>query len=171
MTSLLQGAFFSAAAGQQSLSESVARINRYVSERSRHARFATAFCVVLDRSGAATWVNAGHCAGLLARASGEIEWLQPTGCPIGLFAEAEFPAQRLQFASGDRLVIYSDGVSEAASFSSERFGEERLGALVQANQGLSPADLHRRLLDEVAAFTQGAEQADDLTLLILGYQN
>ena len=170
MTSLLQGAFFSAAAGQQSLSESVARINRYVSERSRHARFATAFCIVLNRDGAATWVNAGHCAGLLARASGEIDWLKPTSPPIGLFAEAEFPSEKLQLASGDRLVIYSDGVSEAASFSNDRFGEQRLGDLVKANHTLPPADLHRRLIDEVAAFTQGAEQADDLTLLILGYQ-
>jgi sigma-B regulation protein RsbU (phosphoserine phosphatase) len=61
-------------------------------------------------------------------------------------------------------------VSEAASFSNDRFGEERLGELVRANRSLSPADLHRRLIEEVAAFTQGAEQADDLTLLILGYE-
>jgi serine phosphatase RsbU (regulator of sigma subunit) len=170
LTSLLQGAFFSAASTQQSLSESVARINRYVSERSRHARFATAFCIVVRRDGSGVWINAGHCAVVLARASGEIEWLQPTGCPIGLFAEVDFPSERLQFLPGDRLVIYSDGVSEAASFSNDRFGEERLGELVRANRSLSPADLHRRLIEEVAAFTQGAEQADDLTLLILGYE-
>ena len=170
LTSLLQGAFFAAAAGSQSLSESVARINNYVSARSRHARFATAFCAALERSGALSWVNAGHCAGLLARASGEIEWLQPTGCPIGLFEGAEFPAQKQQLQPGDRLVLYSDGVSEAASFSNDRYGEERLGAFVQANRGLTPSELHRLLIDEVAAFTQGAEQADDLTLLILGYE-
>ncbi len=170
LTSLLQGAFFSAAAGSQSLSESVAHINQYVSGRSRHARFATAFCAVLDRGGGATWINAGHCAGLLARASGAIEWLQPTACPIGLFEEAEFPSEQLKLGRGDVLVLYSDGVSEAATFANERYGEERLAAFVQANRALEPADLHTRLIEEVAAFTEGAEQADDLTLLILGYR-
>ena len=170
LTSLLQGAFFSATSSSHSLSQSVARINRYVSGRSRHARFATAFCVVLQRDGALTWVNAGHCAGLLTRASGAVEWLEPTGCPIGLFEEAEFPSKVLQLEPGDRLVIYSDGVSEAASFSNDRYGEQRLGEFVQANRALAPAELHRRLIDEVAAFTQGAEQADDLTVLILGYE-
>ena len=170
LTSLLQGAFFSAAAGALSLSESVARINSYVSGRSRHARFATAFCTVLQRDGSATWINAGHCAGLLVRASGQIEWLQPTGCPIGLFEGAEFPSEQLQLAAGDLLVLYSDGVSEAATFSNERYGEERLGEFVRANRALPPDELHRRLIEEVAAFTQGAEQGDDLTLLILGYR-
>ncbi|MCB1022106.1 MAG: serine/threonine-protein phosphatase, partial [Acidobacteria bacterium] len=112
----------------------------------------------------------GHCAGLLARAGGAIEWLEPTACPIGLFADAEFASKDLKLERGDRLVLYSDGVSEAASFSNERYGEKRLGDFVQANRGLTPQELHRRLIDEVAAFTQGAEQADDLTVLIVGYE-
>ncbi|MCB1018305.1 MAG: SpoIIE family protein phosphatase, partial [Acidobacteria bacterium] len=141
LTSLLQGAFFSAAAGSQSLSESVARINAYVSARSRHARFATAFCATLRQDGAMRWVNAGHCAGLLARAGGAIEWLEPTACPIGLFADAEFASKDLKIEHGDRLVLYSDGVSEAASFSNERYGEKRLGDFVQANRGLTPQEL------------------------------
>ena len=88
----------------------------------------------------------------------------------GLFEEAEFPSKILQLEPGDRLVLYSDGVSEAASFSNDRYGEQRLGEFVQANRSLAPAELHRRLIEEVAAFTQGAEQADDLTVLILGYE-
>src|SRR5690606_3864735 len=146
-----------AAVGSHSLSESVARINRYVSARSRHARFATTFCASLERGGLLTWVNAGHCAGRLARVSGEIEWLQPTSHPIGLFEEAEFPSQETRLTAGDKLILYSDGVSEAASFTNDRYGEERLGAFVQANRNLAPGELHRRLIEEVAAFTQGAE--------------
>ena len=171
LNSLLQGAFFAAAASQSSLSDSVGRINNYVCERSRNARFATVFCCVVDRGGKLQWLNAGHCDGLLVRADGRLEKLNPSSFPIGLFPGAEFPAQELQLGSGDRLVLYSDGVSEAVNFAGDRYGDERLAEVVVSNRALQPTDLHRTLIEEIGAFTQGAEQNDDLTLLILGYQD
>lgn len=170
LNSLLQGAFFAAAASQSGLAESVGRINNYVCERSRNARFATVFCCVIERDGKLEWLNAGHCDGLLVRADGSVEKLTPSSFPIGLFPDAEFPAQTLQLGSGDRLVVYSDGVSEAANFAGERFGDDRLSDLVAAAHGLPPTELHRKLIEEIGAFTQGAEQNDDLTLLVLGYE-
>ncbi len=170
MTSLLQGAFFASASSRQPLSDLVARINRYISERSRNARFSTAFCFVVDPDGSGRWVNAGHCAGLLVRAGGDVEWLKPTSVPIGLFPDAEFPQEELSLKPGDKLVLYSDGVSEAANYAGDRFGEERLSAFVTSNPDLDPRRLHAALLEEVAVFTQGAEQGDDLTLLVIGYQ-
>lgn len=169
LNSLLQGAFFAAAASQAPLSDSVGRINNYVCERSRHARFATVFCCIIERGGKMHWLNAGHCDGLLVRADGELRKLEPSGFPIGLFPDAEFPAQELQLLPGDRLVVYSDGVSEAADFSGDRFGDDRLAQAVTANRALSPIELHRALNEEIGAFTQGAEQNDDVTLLVLGY--
>ena len=170
MTSLLQGAFFASASSRQPLSDMVARINRYISERSRNARFSTAFCCAVNSNGVGRWVNAGHCAGLLLRATGEVEWLQPTSVPIGLFSDAEFPEEEFSLRAGDKLVLYSDGVSEAANYAGERFGEERLSEFVRRNLKLGPRQLHAALLEDVAAFTQGAEQGDDLTLLVVGYQ-
>lgn len=169
LTSLLQGAFFSAASASVSLSAVVERVNRYVCERSRHARFATAFYAVVDRQGGLRWVNAGHCAGLIARGDGAIERLEPSSTPIGLFEDADFPEQRHTLEPGDRLVLFSDGVSEAANFENERFEEDRLERALTARRNLSADALHKALLDEIQAFTKGAEQADDLTLLVLAY--
>lgn len=170
LTSLLQGAFFSATLSDIGLAQAVERINGYICERSRHARFATAFCCVARKDGRLRWVNAGHCAVLLARASGETEWLEPTSSPIGLFPDLEFPESELRLAAGDKLVVYSDGVSEAANWSNERYGEERIEQLVRSRPGLSASALHEALIEDVQAFTQGAEQGDDLTLLVLAYQ-
>ncbi len=170
LNSLLQGAFFSATASQSNLSDSVGRINNYVCERSRNARFATVFCCLIDRDGRMQWLNAGHCDGLLVRADGRLEKLAPSSTPIGLFPNTEFPAQEAKLQPGDRLALYSDGVSEAANFSGDRYGDDRLAAVLVDNRALGPMDLHRKLIEEIGAFTQGAEQNDDLTLLVLGYE-
>ena len=170
LTSLLQGAFFAAAATRSGLSESVGRINRYICERSRHARFSTVFCSSVHRDGRCRWVNAGHCTAVLARAKGKLELLNPTGYPIGLFPDAEFQDEEFHFEPGDKLAVYSDGVSEAANFAGERYGDDRLQRFIASRADASAAELHRAVLDDVAAFTQGADQNDDLTLLILEYQ-
>lgn len=169
LASLLQGAFFSAARPEISLSEAVGRINRYICERSRHARFATAFYALVDRKGRLRWVNAGHCTGLIARAAGDLEELLPNSTPIGLFEDGKFPEQLAELRPGDKLVLYSDGVSEAANFENDRYGDERLQEAVMRLRDRPAGELHDALIDEIAAFTESAEQADDLTLLVLGY--
>ena len=170
LTSLIQGAFFATATLDASLSEVVARINNYICERSRLAKFATVFYSLIERDGLIRWVNAGHCPTIVARAAGEIECLEPTSFPIGLFPDAEFPQRECRLLPGDKLVIYSDGVSEAENFSDEQFGEERLKAVVARNASETPRELLRTIQREINAFTAGATQRDDLTLLVLGYQ-
>ena len=171
LTSLIQGAFFATATLDASLSEVVARINNYICERSRLAKFATVFYSLIERDGLIRWVNAGHCPTIVARAAGEIECLEPTSFPIGLFPGAEFPQQECRLLPGDKLVIYSDGVSEAENFSDEQFGEERLKAVVARNASETPRELLQTIQREINAFTAGAAQRDDLTLLVLGYQS
>lgn len=171
MSSLLQGAFFSAAASSADLSVAVSKINRYITERSRHARFTTAFCAMIHRDGKGRWVNAGHCAGMVVRAAGGIDWLKPTAVPIGLFPDAGFPSEQLQLSPGDRLVLYSDGVSEAANSLEERFGEQRLADFAARGRHGSVQEFHDALMDEIAAFTQGVAQSDDLTVLVIGYES
>lgn len=170
MSSLLQGAFFAATASTESLPETVSKINRYTSERSRNARFTTAFCGIIDKDGSGHWVNAGHCAGLVVRDGGKIDWLKPTSVPIGLFPDTQFPSEDLQLQPGDRLVLYSDGVSEAANANKDRFGEERLAEYVKGARQLTVLELHDGLMDAISAFTEGEAQSDDLTLLVIGYQ-
>ena len=170
LTSLIQGAFFATATLDASLSEVVARINNYICERSRLAKFATVFYSLIERGGLIRWVNAGHCPPIVARAAGEIECLEPTSFPIGLFPGAEFPQRECRLLPGDMLVIYSDGLSEAENFSDEQFGEERLKEVVARNASGTPAELVQTIQREINTFTAGAAQRDDLTLLVLGYQ-
>ena len=170
LTSLIQGAFFATADLDASLADIVARINNYICERSRSAKFATVFYCLLQKDGLMRWVSAGHCPTIIARASGEVECLNATSFPIGLFPNAEFPQEEARLTPGDKIVLYSDGVSEAEDFSEEQFGEDRLKEVVARNVQATPRELFRAVRDDINVFTAGAPQRDDLTLLVLGYQ-
>jgi len=170
LASLIQGAFFSAVNLEDHLSETVSRINRYVCERSRSARFATVFYGLIARDGFTKWINAGHCPAMLLHPSGEVDMLKATTVPLGLFVESEFPVLESQLQAGDKLVVYSDGVSEATDWSGEQFGEKRIEAVLKANATLEAGELYEKLRQELATFTCDAEQDDDVTLLVLGYQ-
>jgi sigma-B regulation protein RsbU (phosphoserine phosphatase) len=96
--------------------------------------------------------------------------LKATTVPLGLFVESEFPVLESQLQAGDKLVVYSDGVSEATDWSGEQFGEKRIEAVLKANATLEAGELYEKLRQELATFTCDAEQDDDVTLLVLGYQ-
>lgn len=170
LASLIQGAFFSAVNLETHLSETISRINRYVCERSRSARFATVFYGLIHRSGLTKWVNAGHCPAMLVHQSGEVDMLEAGTVPLGLFVESEFPVTETHFTAGDKLVVYSDGVSEATDWAGEQFGEKRLEAVLAAHAALPADELYEKVRHELGEFTSGAEQDDDVTLLVLGYQ-
>ena len=170
LTSLIQGAFFATADLDASLADIVARINNYICERSRSAKFATVFYCLLEKDGLMRWVSAGHCPTIVARASGNVECLNATSFPIGLFPDAEFPQEETRLTPGDKVVLYSDGVSEAEDFSEEQFGEERLKEVVARNIQATSRELFQAVRDDINRFTAGAPQRDDLTLLVLGYQ-
>jgi serine phosphatase RsbU (regulator of sigma subunit) len=163
LTSLLQGAFFSIYGLTSDLSEGVARLNRYILDRSRNARF-------VNRDGTMHWLNAGHCPAILVRAGGRIETLEPTTLPLGVLPDADLSVREARLAPGDRLVVYSDGISEALNWQDEQFEEERVKEVVQRNADRSVAELFDAVHEAVTVFVGGAPQKDDLTLLVLGYQ-
>jgi sigma-B regulation protein RsbU (phosphoserine phosphatase) len=169
LTSLLQGAFFATAGDKSPLSDTMSRINKYVCERSQLRNYATVFYTTVDNKGVARWINAGHCPPLLVRAGGGVEALAASGCPVGLFPMSPFSQEEVTLRKGDKLVIYTDGVSEAENPAGQQFSEERLTELVQNFAKASAADLHKGIIDAVGMFTAGAPQNDDLTLLVLEY--
>jgi serine phosphatase RsbU (regulator of sigma subunit)/pSer/pThr/pTyr-binding forkhead associated (FHA) protein len=169
LTSLLQGAFFSIYGSPTDVTAEVARLNRYILDRSRNARFATVFWCLIERDGTMRWINAGHCPAIVVRGTG-IETLEPTTLPLGVVAEADLSASELRLAPGDRVVIYSDGVSEAVNWESEQFGEARIKQAVLKHANTSAAELFEALHSAVVEFVGGATQKDDMTLLVLGYQ-
>ncbi len=170
LASLLQGAFFLGSGPDVSLSGTLRRINRYLCERSDRARFATVFAATITEDATMRWSSAGHCPAILVRSTGRCELLAPTSQPIGLFEDAEFPEDVCRLEPGDKLVIYSDGVTELRNSQSELYGERRLIEAVSQLAGLDAGEFFDALLARVAEFGCDARRRDDLTVLVLGFQ-
>jgi sigma-B regulation protein RsbU (phosphoserine phosphatase) len=94
--------------------------------------------------------------------------LETAGLPIGLFSREQFSVGELQLEAGDGLVIYSDGVSEAADDVGGEYGADRLRDLIRFRQALSPAALLAACRDDLALFRRDAPKLDDVTLFVLG---
>jgi phosphoserine phosphatase RsbU/P len=169
LASFLQGAFLSATASTD-IPEVLARINTFLSDRSEHGKYATMFYSKLDSAGRLTYANAGHCAPLVLRATGEMEKLGATSLPVGLLAETQFVPDCRDLAPGDRIVLYTDGVTEAQNDEGDFFGIGRLLEAIQRAGGAHCAELHAAIQKAVLDFTAGAEQADDLTLVVVEYR-
>jgi uncharacterized protein (TIGR02246 family) len=140
--------------------------NRAMLRRPVPARFATVVYVSLARDGRLTYSNAGHNPPLLVGASGR-RWLGTGGMVLGIFEGATFEEETLVMQPGDRLVAFSDGVTEAVNVDGTEFGEDRLAACVDAHADLPVEALVSRILETVQAFSAGTRQADDLTALAL----
>lgn len=170
LATLLQGVFYTTAALDIPLAEVTKRVNQFLCERSSDDRYATLFYGVLDPSGQLEYINAGHVPPLVRRASGELIELSSSNFPVGMFAEAEFASVRVPLSSGDYLVIYSDGVSEARNLKEEMFEQERLSALMRDFSGSTVEQLAETIRTSVRDFTGGAPQADDITMLVIQFR-
>ena len=106
---------------------------------------------------------------MVVRAEGAIEELDATGMPVGLMDAAAFEVATRQLAHGDKIVIYSDGVTEAQDHAGGFFGKKRLREIVTARAAESCGAIHDAVQNAVAAFTEGAAQSDDITLVVLEF--
>ena len=170
LASLLQGAFFLGAGPQVSLAGTLARINRYMSERSRHAHFATVFAASLLKTGHVRWSNAGHCPAIVLRRSGDCDTLAPNSRPVGILPDANFVESSCHLHRGDRIVVYSDGLTELRNTESEEFGQDRLERAIAKRVSLELDEFFDSLLACVDAFAAGCPRQDDLTLMVLEYR-
>jgi len=161
----------------------MSRVNQALYEASSADRYATFFYAQFDpASRRLTYVNGGHCAPLLFRAdtsggtagvehlgSKKIERLDEGGPVIGLIPDCAYQQAELTLASGDCLVIFTDGVSEAMNPALEEWGEERLIATVVAAQGCEASEIIMRIMQAADQFAAGAPQHDDMTLIVLRF--
>jgi len=170
LASLLQGAFLTASDGSAAMSDKVAHINRFLYERTDGGKYATIFYCLLDRAGRLRYINAGHCAPILLSRDGRYEYLETTAMPAGLLPQTEFPVEERQISPGDRLVIYSDGVTEAENLRHQFFGSKQLREIAVAHAHDNGAALHDAVLAAVKAFVDSAAQADDITLVVVEYR-
>ena len=126
LATLLQGVVYTTATLDSPPAAMVSRVNRFLCERSIEERYATMFYGVLTSKGAIDYVNAGHVPAILRRKNGELEALESSNFPVGLFPDAEFLNGTACMAKDDFLVIYTDGVSEATKLRGELLGDTRL---------------------------------------------
>jgi sigma-B regulation protein RsbU (phosphoserine phosphatase) len=150
------------------LPEIVRSVNQYLADNTPANRFVTLFAAELDPpTGKLRYINAGHNPPLVARANGTIEQLASGGFPLGILPAAEFEVGEVELGSGEAVVIYSDGVSEANNLAEEEFGMERLSEVIKRNLSASAAGLRDRVESALSAFTQTAPANDDITLVIV----
>ncbi|MDR0898364.1 MAG: serine/threonine-protein phosphatase [Oscillospiraceae bacterium] len=132
--------------------------------------FVTAFMGFLaPMTGQFQYANAGHNYPLLRRAGGAYDWLKPPRADFvlaGITGKAYTPYE-MTLAPGDALFLYTDGATEAMNPRGEFYGNDRLRAVLDrcAAEGLSPFGLREAVREDIARFTDGADQSDDLTLL------
>ncbi|MBV8864019.1 MAG: PP2C family protein-serine/threonine phosphatase, partial [Acidobacteriaceae bacterium] len=158
----------------ESLSEMIRHINRLVYEASADNRYATFFYAQYDPGNRLLkYVNAGHNPPIVFRRGGrpeDVMRLEAGGTVLGLFPDCEFQEGRLQLQTGDVLVAYTDGISEAMNNQDEEFDEEQLIQALREHKARTAADLISELLERVDAFTNGVRQQDDMTLVAVRVQ-
>ena len=164
----LQASLRTIAGENAPLADLVARLNRYACAHSLNGlRFTTAVLSEYNPvSRRLTYVNAGHNAPILRRASGATEVLETGGLPLGIRLDGQYDIASVELKPGDALIFFTDGVVEAFNESGEEFGNERwLGAI----RNLPDWDAQQTLqflMKRVDEFVGATRQADDITCLV-----
>jgi len=170
LAALLQGALIPASDHADVLTRRMERLNTFLIDRTGGEKYATVFYCLLDQSGRLDYVNAAHCPPIVVRPSGETAELGATGVPVGLLEGSKYELAGRQLSPGEKVVIYTDGVTEAQDARGAFFGRKRLFDLVRAQASASSSELHDAIQGAVREFTEGAPQSDDITLVVLDYR-
>jgi len=164
----LQASLRTIAGEKASLAELVARLNRYACAHSLNGlRFTTAVLSEYNpASRTLTYVNAGHNAPILRRASGAVETLETGGLPLGIRNAANYETASLELNPGDALIFFTDGVVEAFNESGEEFGNERWLAAIRSLPDWDASQTLQFLMKRVDEFVGATRQSDDITCLV-----
>jgi sigma-B regulation protein RsbU (phosphoserine phosphatase) len=142
------------------------RASRVFCESTLPTHYATLVCGRASAEGDVEICNAGHPPPLLIRGT-EIDGVEATGLPIGMFCTGQFGVSRVRMAAGDALLLCTDGVLEAEDGSGGEYGSDRLRAILAASQDLAPTALIDACVNDLAAFLGGARSGDDVTLMAI----
>ena len=141
-------------------------INRLLCRNMASGRFVTFCYVYIDASRRKlTYANAGHNPPLVVRGNGDVDRLVPGGTVLGVFAESSYEQGVFPLAPGDRLVFYTDGITEGRNPAGDEFGEEQLTAAALRHRALAAEDMLASVLRDVEQFNGGAYE-DDATLIV-----
>jgi phosphoserine phosphatase RsbU/P len=165
----IQASLRTLAAAPVALGELVLGLNRYACANSLGGlRFTTAFLGELDlASRTMAYICAGHNPPVLRRAAGVLERLEAGGLPLGVMVSARFEQGAVTLDSGDLLVVFTDGVTEAENERQEEYGEPRLLEVVRRLGAGTSAEGLKILMSAVDAFVARTRQHDDITALVM----
>jgi phosphoserine phosphatase RsbU/P len=147
------------------------RLNALVCHNTTDDRFITFFYAHLDGpSRTLRYSNAGHNAPIVFHRDGSHQRLQEGGGVLGIFPQQSFSIGSARLASGDRVILFTDGVTEAYDEEGEQFGEDRLLEVLREHRLAAPSTLQEKILGAAGAFSRG-HWHDDATLLVLAVQD
>jgi phosphoserine phosphatase RsbU/P len=169
LTSMLQGALTGMTLGADPV-RVLQHINDFLCGHAEVGRYATMFLGILDRDGNLDYLNAGHPSPLLLRRDSVSEIFTQGSFPVGLIPSAIYEAVRVPLEPGDTLVLFSDGVTEAADPEEQLYGVPRLTEVLTGYHAAPLDQLQKRVADSLEKFSRGASQADDITLLFIRYR-
>jgi sigma-B regulation protein RsbU (phosphoserine phosphatase) len=148
-------------------SELCEQVNRILCSHISEGRFISFFYGIVDsEESTLTYTNAGHYPPIVIRATGEVERLGTGGPVLGVFPDGRYEQGHIALARGDRIVFYTDGITDVCNAADEEFGDSRLVDLAVANRGCSAPALHARLAEAVEQFSDG-RFVDDATLIVM----
>jgi len=146
----------------------IAALNRHVCTNTSGDRLVTLFYGELDTTtGTMTYVNAGHNPPILLRSDGRVDRLQPTAMILGVMADAAVESRQVEIKPADRLLLFTDGFSEAFNKRDEEYGEERFTESFVRVRTLPPSNAVERLISDVLSFCGSVQPCDDMTLMLV----
>jgi len=151
----------------------VRKVNKELCRNSSNQFFLTLFLGILNiEDGTFSYCNAGHTPPYLLRHKGKLEVLSHShGIPLGLYAERTYEESVVHLNPGDKLFLYTDGVTEQTNEEGQYFGEEQLRNIVRRNSNELPESLAGRLLQNLDGFKGDSTHHDDVSILIFKYDN
>jgi len=166
LMSNVQAAVHALAPEMLSTGELCGRINRIVAANVGTGKFITFFYGAIDAARRRlSYTNAGHCEPILVRRSGECVRVDHGGVVLGVFPDWVYREEYVDLEPGDRLVLYTDGITEISNAAGEEFGEQRLTDLLSANRQANAETMQQRVMAAVSDFSGGNFQ-DDATLIV-----
>lgn len=151
--------------------ECLARVNKMLIPESDISTFVTVFYGVLNKkTGLMRYSNGGHNMPYLVRSDGRVTMLEDTsGMLLGKFGFVEFESKEVQLKPSDKVLLYTDGVTEATNEDGDMYEEERLEAFLEKRAAEPKEKILRGVIVEVLKFMNKAQQSDDITLLVMEY--
>ena len=164
----LQASLRALAIERKPVHECVGRINHLIYQNTASDKYITFFYGELSAlKKTLTYTNAGHNAPILFHRDGRYRFLQTGGIILGMMNHVAYEEETVPLNSGDVLVLYTDGITEALNAHEEEFGEERLIQVIKENRTASAQETVDRIIAAVESFSEGMDQADDMTLIVV----